>query len=232
MRGRRTNEPGEHHGGREQNRTRSHEPAQGAARDRIVRRSYRHRITSPRFAAPSSANPASNTRTNRRSANSALSRQIGTGGWWHHQRTIDTIFRGRDHAQFIERARRPVIHRRRTSRQGEYVATHRLRSNDTSITFEGEFRRFAAAVTALRDFRPCGKLNQSSRPPRWRARPERHDIVEQAEQQQTGQQILFVVLPKRHQHRRVEHAEPAGRVAGKSEQCRGDEDDREFDEPD
>ena len=55
---------------------------------------------------------------------------------------------------------------------------------------------------------------------------ERHDVIEQPEQQQSRQQFL-VELPERDQHGGVEHAEPAGRMAGKAEQRRGNEDHRD-----
>src|SRR6476469_4344477 len=50
------------------------------------------------------------------------------------------------------------------------------------------------------DFRPCPAQPKLANAEQCQGEPERHDIVEQAEQQQTGQQILFVILPKRHQH--------------------------------
>src|ERR1700722_3365596 len=42
----------------------------------------------------------------------------------------------------------------------------------------------------------------------------RRDVVEQAKQQQPGQQLFLVVLPQADQHRGVEYAEAAGRAAG------------------
>ena len=59
---------------------------------------------------------------------------------------------------------------------------------------------------------------------------ERQDVIQQPEDQQAGQQFLGVVLPERDQHGGVEHAEPAGRMAGEAEQRRGDEDHRDVDE--
>src|SRR4051794_9035068 len=44
---------------------------------------------------------------------------------------------------------------------------------------------------------------------------ERRDIVQDAEQQHSGEQVLLVHLPQPDQHRGVEHAETAGRMAGK-----------------
>ncbi len=61
---------------------------------------------------------------------------------------------------------------------------------------------------------------------------ERHEIIEHTEQQHSGQQLFPVELEQTHQHRGVEHTEAAGRVAGKAEQRRGDEDHRHNDEPD
>src|SRR5262245_14868614 len=44
---------------------------------------------------------------------------------------------------------------------------------------------------------------------------ERRDVVEKPEQQQAGEELLLVVLPKRDQHCGIENTEPARRVAGK-----------------
>src|SRR5882757_4476515 len=46
---------------------------------------------------------------------------------------------------------------------------------------------------------------------------ERRDIIEQAKQQHPGEQVFLVHLPEADQHRRVEHAEAAGRMAGEAE---------------
>ncbi len=49
-----------------------------------------------------------------------------------------------------------------------------------------------------------------------------NNVIQQAKQQQAGQQVFLVELPERHHHGGVEYAKSAGRVAGKTEQCRGD----------
>src|SRR3954468_8791186 len=49
---------------------------------------------------------------------------------------------------------------------------------------------------------------------------ERQDVIEQSEDQKTGQQFFGIVLPQCDQHGGVEHAEPAGRMAGEAEQRR------------
>src|SRR5215831_5765734 len=61
---------------------------------------------------------------------------------------------------------------------------------------------------------------------------ERRDVVEQAKEQQPGEQVLLVVLPQGHQHRGIEYPEPAGRVAGEAQQGGGDKDHRQRDEAD
>ena len=61
---------------------------------------------------------------------------------------------------------------------------------------------------------------------------ERHDVIEQPEQQQAREQILLVELPQPDEHCHVEYAEPAGRGAGKAEQRRHHEDDRKRHERD
>ena len=59
---------------------------------------------------------------------------------------------------------------------------------------------------------------------------ERRKIVEDAKQQHSGQQVFPVHLPQTDQHGRIEHAEPAGRMAGKAEQRRRDKNNRDNDE--
>ena len=59
---------------------------------------------------------------------------------------------------------------------------------------------------------------------------ERRNIIEHAEQQHAGQQLFPVHLPQPDQHGGVEHAEPAGRMAGETQQRRRDEDHRDHDE--
>src|SRR5215216_263247 len=58
---------------------------------------------------------------------------------------------------------------------------------------------------------------------------EGQDVIEQPEDQKTGKQLFGIVLPQRNQHRRVEHTEPAGRMAGKAEQRRSDKNHRDVD---
>ena len=59
---------------------------------------------------------------------------------------------------------------------------------------------------------------------------ERRKIIENAKQQHPRQQVFPVHLPQADQHRGIEHAEPARRMAGKAKQSRGDKDDRHDDE--
>ena len=68
------------------------------------------------------------------------------------------------------------------------------------------------------------KRQQDYRYDKWR------NIIEHAEQQHPRQQVLPVHLPQADQHGGVEHAEPAGGMAGKAQQRRRDEDDRDHDE--
>src|SRR4051812_36854467 len=58
---------------------------------------------------------------------------------------------------------------------------------------------------------------------------ERRNIIEYPEQQHSPQQVLPVHLPEADQHRGIEHAEPARRMAGKAEQRRRNEDDGDHD---
>src|SRR5579859_7565438 len=55
------------------------------------------------------------------------------------------------------------------------------------------------------------------------------DIIQQPKQQHAGQQVLPVHLPEADQHGRIEHPEPAGRVAGEAEQRRRNEDHSDHD---
>ncbi len=59
---------------------------------------------------------------------------------------------------------------------------------------------------------------------------EGNNVIKQTEQQQARQQIFLIELPKRDHHGGVEHAEAAGRMAGKTKQRRGDENHRDGDE--
>src|ERR1700681_93102 len=59
---------------------------------------------------------------------------------------------------------------------------------------------------------------------------ERREIIENAEQQHPRQQVFPVHLPQADQHGGVEHAEPAGGMAGEAQKRRGDENDRDHDE--
>src|SRR5258708_24322850 len=67
---------------------------------------------------------------------------------------------------------------------------------------------------------------QLANPERRKRQCEGQHVIEQPEDQKTGKQILGIILPQRDQHGRVEHTEPAGRMAGKAEQRRGDENHR------
>src|SRR5205807_2481648 len=61
---------------------------------------------------------------------------------------------------------------------------------------------------------------------------ERHDVIEQPEQQEAGEQLRPVEAPERDQHGGIEDAEAAWGMACKPEQRRGDEDHRNRDETD
>src|SRR5258708_7558333 len=67
---------------------------------------------------------------------------------------------------------------------------------------------------------------QLANPERRKRQCEGQHVIEQTEDQKAGKQILGIILPQRDQHGRVEHTEPAGRMAGKAEQRRGDENHR------
>src|ERR1700755_2930770 len=58
----------------------------------------------------------------------------------------------------------------------------------------------------------------------------RRDIIEQAEQQHAGEQVLAVHLPETDQHGRVEHPEPPRGMAGEAQKRCRDEDHRDHDE--
>src|SRR5579871_5393065 len=83
--------------------------------------------------------------------------------------------------------------------------------------FQPKRRRLAQAL------RPGAENNLAKRQQDYRY-DKRGNIVEQAEQQHTGEQVLPVHLPEADQHGGVEHAEAAGGMAGKAEQGRRDED--------
>src|SRR4051794_36357693 len=61
---------------------------------------------------------------------------------------------------------------------------------------------------------------------------ERYDVIEQPEEQETGQQIFLVELPQRHQHGGIENAQAARRMAGESKQRRRNENHCERDKAD
>ncbi len=60
----------------------------------------------------------------------------------------------------------------------------------------------------------------------------RRNVIKNAKQQQPRQKLGFVEMPEPDQHRGIEYTEPAGRMAGEAEQCRGHENHRDGDEID
>ena len=61
---------------------------------------------------------------------------------------------------------------------------------------------------------------------------ERKEMIQEAEHQQRRDQRLLVVATEPDQDRRIEHAEPGRRVAGKTQQRRYDENRRKRKYPD
>src|ERR1035437_5990632 len=68
------------------------------------------------------------------------------------------------------------------------------------------------------------KRQQDYRYDEWRK------IIEDPKQQHPPKQVFPVHLPQADQHRGIEHAEPAGRMAGEAQQRRRDKNDRDHDE--
>src|SRR5258708_8571914 len=78
-------------------------------------------------------------------------------------------------------------------------------------------------------FEPRTQYNFPKRPQDYKYDKLRH-IIEHAGQQHPRQQVFPVHLPQSDQHGGVEHAKPAGGMAGEAQQRRRDKDDRDHDE--